>query len=199
MHINLTKVSVFCASSTKLKPEYINAAKELGHILAQNNISISFGGQKNGLMGALADSVLNDNGEIIGVALKEMKDINWVHPGLIRNNIIYTENTNDRIMTMIDRTEAVIVLPGGSGTYEELFTVLTLKRLAIYNKPIIVVNVLDYFVLFDMMFRKSVAENFMKKEHINMYSMINDVKYIVDCIRDAPKWDNKDIKDALVD
>jgi len=193
----LTRVCVFCGSSTKLKSIYVRAATDLGRVLANEDITVIFGGQKNGLMGALADSVLANQGDILGIIPQFMKR-EWIHSAVKDKNKVISHGMRDRIDMMLSRSDAVIVLPGGTGTFEELFSVLTLKRLARYNKPIIIIDVLDYFQPFIQLFDKSIEEGFMKKRHKEMFLIVKDIGGIVENINAAIPWSIDDMDDAVV-
>ena len=130
MNANKKKITVYCASSSKAPDHYSEAAYQLGEILAQNNIVTVFGGGAIGSMGRLADAVVANCGKIIGIMPKFMEELEWAHPHV--DEIVWTEDMSQRKQKLLHGTDAVVALPGGSGTFEELFEAITLKRLGIF-------------------------------------------------------------------
>ena len=139
----ISKVCVFCASSRQVHSEYFEAANRLGKELAKHDITIIYGGGGAGLMGEVANSALAQGGKVIGILPRFMSDLEWGHTGLTKLNLV--DNMRERKQMMIEDVDAVIALPGGCGTLEELLEVITLKRLGIFLKPIILVNVRKFF------------------------------------------------------
>jgi len=141
--MSLSRVCIFCASSTQVHLEYFDAANRLGKELAKESVMIIYGGGGAGLMGEVATSALAQGGKVIGILPRFMSDLEWGHPGLTELKLV--DNMRERKHMMIEDVDAVIALPGGCGTLEELLEVITLKRLGIFLKPIILVNVRDFF------------------------------------------------------
>ena len=126
----ITSVCVYCASSTKIDPTYFEAARELGTLLGQRRIRLINGAGGIGLMSATSDAVLAAGGEVTGVIPRFMVEQGWHHKGL--TEMIEVENMHQRKQKMADLSDAVIALPGGGGTLEELLEIITWKQLGIF-------------------------------------------------------------------
>jgi len=192
----IKKVSVFCASSEQAGPQYIKAARELGKILAENGISFVYGGGSVGLMGHLADSALSHKGNIIGVIPKFMVDLEWAHPGV--KNMIIVDTMHERKKHMLDESDAVIALPGGSGTLDELLEAITFKRLGLYLNPIIIVNTDHFFDQLIGMFARCVTDRFMDPRHLNMWSVAQSPHDVLALIQNAPHWGKDAVEYAAI-
>ena len=179
-------VCVSCASSSSCDPEYLESAYELGRLLATGSYTIIYGGGGVGLMGALADGALAEGGRIIGVIPKFMSDLVSVRPGLSEVKLVDDIHTRKRLM--ISGSEAFIALPGGSGTLEELFEAITLKRLGIYLKPIIMVNTKGFFDPCVELLNRCISERFMDKRHGEMWQLASSPKAAIEAISQAPAW-----------
>jgi len=186
----LKSVCVYCASSRRVDSLYHNAARELGTVLGSSGITVIYGGGGIGSMGALADGVLERKGKIIGVIPRFMVDLEWGHPHISELRIV--ETMHERKQQMIEDVDAAIALPGGSGTFEELFEVLSLKRLGLFLKPIVVVNTNDYFKSFLALMERCIRERFMDERHRNLFSVAEETSDVLPAIRNAHPW----MKDA---
>lgn len=180
------KICVYCASSAQASPDYGKAAFELGRLLASNEISVVFGGGGIGSMGRLADGVNSVNGSIIGVMPRFMKELEWAHPEV--ENIIWTTDLAERKAKLIENSDAVIALPGGCGTFEELLEVITLKRLGIYLKPIIIFNQDGFYDSLIDLFNRSVKDKFMDERHLEMFTVIDKVDDVIDAVNFSKPW-----------
>ena len=137
------RVVVYCGSNFGDTPAYYAAAQALGKALAQRNITLVYGGGNVGLMGTVADSVIAHGGKTIGVIPRFLKNKEVAHQGL--SQLIITDDMASRKLKMIEFGDAFIALPGGIGTYEELFEVLSLAQLRQHQKPIGVLNIEGFF------------------------------------------------------
>ena len=159
----INSVCVYCASSTKIDSVYFDAARELGTLLGQRQIRLINGAGNMGLMSAVSDAALRAGGEVTGVIPRFMVEQGWHHTGLTQ--LVEVESMHQRKKTMADLSDAVIALPGGCGTLEELLEIITWKQLGLYLNPIVILNVKNYFdPLLDML-RQAVDENFMRTQH----------------------------------
>ena len=183
----IRKVCVFCASSRQVHSEYFEAANRLGKELARHDITIIYGGGGVGLMGEVANSALAQGGKVIGILPRFMSDLEWGHTGLTELNLV--DNMRERKQMMIEDVDAVIALPGGCGTLEELLEVITLKRLGIFLKPIILVNVRGFFNPQIEMLNLCINERFMHEKHKSIWSVTSKAEDVVETILNAPKWD----------
>lgn len=153
----ITSVCVYSASSTKIDPVYFDAARELGTLLGQRHIRLVNGAGNMGLMAAVADATLAAGGEVTGVIPRFMIEQGWHHTGLTK--LVEVENMHERKQLMADLSDAVIALPGGCGTLEELLEVITWKQLGLYLNPIVILNIKGYFDPLLAMLQKAVDEN----------------------------------------
>lgn len=180
-------VCVYCASSTQVKPSYFRAADQLAKILAHNHLSIVYGGGSNGLMGQLADSMVEAGGKIVGIIPRFMCEVEWQHTNL--SELILVETMHERKEKMAAIADAVVALPGGCGTLEELLEVITWKRLGIFTKPIIIVNIEGYYDDLVAMLNRAVDENFMREEHREMWKVVDKIVDVLPAIESSKKWD----------
>ena len=159
----INSVCVYSASSTKIDEVYFNAARQLGQLLAKRRIRLINGAGSLGLMRSLADAVLENGGEVTGVIPKFMVEQGWHHTGL--SKLVEVESMHERKQLMADLSDAVIALPGGCGTLEELLEIITWKQLGLYLNPIVILNTNGFFdPLLDMLTR-AIDENFMRRQH----------------------------------
>ena len=136
-------VAIYGASSSKIDPLYISEAEELGRLLALRGIGIICGGGRGGLMAAVTDGALSSGGRVPGVLPGFMVDRGWDHPGLTER--IVTETMHRRKATMLSRADAVIALPGGIGTFDELFEAMTWRQLKLWNGPLVMLDTLGFY------------------------------------------------------
>ena len=183
------KVCVYCASSTEAHPEYYAAAARLGAILAGQGITIVYGGGSVGAMGALADGALEAGGKLIGILPRFMDDLEWGHKSLTELRI--ADDIHQRKRWMIEDVDAVVALPGGCGTFEELLEAITWKRLGLYVNPIVIVNVRGFYDPLVAMLDRAVAERFMDERHRAMWTVVDRPEDVLDAIRSAPAWSSE--------
>ncbi len=177
---------VYCASSRSSDPEYREAARRLGATLAVHGFCVVYGGGGAGSMGALADGALGMGGRVVGVLPRFMADLEWGHKGLSELQLV--EDMRTRKHLMLARSDAVIALPGGSGTLEELLEAVTLKRLGLYLNPIVLVNTRSFFdPLLDLLSR-AVKERFMDERHLSMWQVVSEPEHVPQAIDAAPAW-----------
>lgn len=183
----ITSVCVYSASSTKIDPVYFDVARELGNLLGEKHIRLVNGAGNMGLMSAVADAALAAGGEVTGVIPHFMVEQGWHHAGL--TELIEVESMHERKKMMADLSDAVIALPGGCGTLEELLEVITWKQLGLYLNPVIILNVKGYFnPLLDML-RKAVDENFMREQHGAIWHVAQTPQEAVELMYTTPLWD----------
>jgi uncharacterized protein (TIGR00730 family) len=183
---DVKRVCVYCASSQKSDPRYLEAARRLGRTLAENGISIVYGGGAVGSMGCLADGALEASGQVIGVLPSFMNDLEWGHPRLSELKVVDDLHTRKRVM--LEGTDAAIALPGGSGTFEELLEAITWKRLGLYLQPIVLVNIRSYYDPLLEMLRRAIDERFMDPRHDQMWRVAQSVEEVLPAIQASPAW-----------
>jgi uncharacterized protein (TIGR00730 family) len=194
--MNIKKACVFCASSKKSAPVYFDAAKRLGSHLANNNITIVYGGGAVGLMGAVADSALDNGGKVIGIMPEFMQKLEWAHKALTELYLVH--DMHERKKKLVEGADAIISLPGGSGTFDELFDAFTLKRLGLYLNPIIILNTNNFYNPLIELLESAISQNFMDERHRNIWTTINEPEEVIPAILNAPKWANENIKFAAI-
>lgn len=180
-------VCVYSASSTKIDPVYFQAAEELGSLLAKHHIRLINGAGSIGLMRSVADAVLENGGEVTGVIPHFMVEQNWHHTDLTK--LIEVESMHERKQLMADLSDAVIALPGGCGTLEELLEIITWKQLGLYLNPIIILNINGFFSPLLEMLEKAIDENFMRRQHGDIWKVAQTPQEAVDLLYSTPVWD----------
>ncbi|MCQ4088086.1 TIGR00730 family Rossman fold protein [Saccharibacillus sp. JS10] len=161
-----THIAVFCGSREGASPAYMDSARTLGIELAKQNITLVYGGSRVGLMGAVADAVLDQGGQAIGVLPTFMQTREIAHLGL--TELIMVESMHERKAKMAELAEGFITLPGGSGTMEEYFEVFTWAQLGLHQKPIGVLNATGYYDPLIQLFDRMTSEGFVTPEHRNI-------------------------------
>lgn len=180
------RICVYAASSAQCARPYHDAAHALGRLLAQAGCTIVYGGGAVGLMGALADGALAHGGSVVGVIPRFMTDMEWQHPGIA--NLEVVEDMRERKHRLLTGSDAVVALPGGSGTLEELFEAITLKRLGIYFNPIVLLNTMDFYAPLQDFMQRMIDERFLNREHADMWSLVNTPEDVLPRIRATPRW-----------
>ncbi len=172
--MNIKSICVYCAASSKVDKIYFDTAKELGILLVKNKITCICGAGNQGLMGTLSDSILDNNGEVIGIIPRFMHEEGWFHKKLTQLQITDTIHARKERMAAI--SDAVITLPGGCGTMEELLEIITWKQLGLFFGPIVILNINNYFSPLIEMLDKAVDESFMRKEHKDIWTVAKTPK-----------------------
>lgn len=190
------KVSVFCASSAKVDKHYFEQAQNVAKELVNANATIVYGGGSVGLMGCIADTALALNGRVIGILPHFMEKVEWGHKNLTQ--LILVEDMRERKKRLIEDVDAVIALPGGCGTLEELMEVFTLKRLGKFTKPIIVLSTNGFYSHLEQMVDRMIEERFMRPEHKQIWQFVSTPNQIIPAIKMAPNWDETAIEFASV-
>ncbi|MCH9822710.1 MAG: TIGR00730 family Rossman fold protein [Bacteroidetes bacterium] len=167
-------VCVFCASSAGNDPIYIESAKQVGEFIGQRNLSLIYGGGKVGLMGAVADASIDAGGKVIGIIPDFMMAKEIGHTGL--SELVVVESMHERKLQMHELSDAVITLPGGFGTFEELFEILTWIQLGLYQKPVGILNINGYYDFLEKQLDNMVVEGLLKKEHREGLVFSNDLE-----------------------
>lgn len=192
----IKSVCVYSASSTKIDPVYFDAAACLGKLLAEKQIRLINGAGNIGLMRAVADAVLQNEGEVTGVIPQFMVEQGWHHTGLTK--LVEVESMHERKQLMADMSDAVIALPGGCGTLEELLEIITWKQLGLYLNPIVVLNINRFFDPLLEMLDKAIDENFMRRQHGDIWHVANTPEEAVGLIHSIPVWDSSIRKFAAI-
>jgi uncharacterized protein (TIGR00730 family) len=188
----IKSVCVYCASSSRVDPKYLKAASRLAEVLVEQKIHIVFGGGSVGLMGTLADKTLELGGRITGIMPHFMNDVEWAHKGLA--DLDFVVDMHERKKKFLDMSDAVIALPGGCGTLEELLEAMTWKRLGLFNKPIIIVNTDGYYDPLIQMLERSIEEQFMSPIHRSMYTIVARPEEVMLALENHEAWNSGAIR-----
>ncbi|OIJ12522.1 Rossman fold protein, TIGR00730 family [Anaerobacillus alkalilacustris] len=177
----MKKVAVFCGSRTGHDPKYMEAAKQLGKKLAEAKIDLVYGGSMVGCMGAVADAVMEGGGEVIGVIPKKLAKIEVAHQNLTKLHIV--ETMHERKAMMADLADGFIALPGGSGTMEEWFEVLTWAQIGYHKKPCSLLNINDYYTPLISFFDHMIEQGFVNKEHKQLIIVENEIDKLINILK----------------
>lgn len=193
----MKRICVYCGSSSGSLPEYVEAAKKLGKTLAGNNLGLVYGGASVGLMGEVANSVLQEGGEVIGVITNSLVEKEVAHENLTDLRVVDT--LRERKAMMAELSDGFVALPGGYGTLDEFFEILTLAQLGFHSKPCGVLNVNSYFNKLFEFIDTAVSEKFVKDVHRSMVLIDENPDALIKKLfgYKAPivdKWINKTVK-----
>ncbi len=183
----IDRICVYSASSTKIDKTYFDAARELGLLMAKENITLVNGAGGIGLMKEIADSVLEAGGQAIGIIPQFMIEQNWHHKTMTQ--LIKVESMHERKQLMADNSDAIIALPGGCGTLEELLEIITWKQLGLYLNPIVILNINGFFDPLLKMLNKAIDENFMRPQHGKIWQVATTPKEALTLIQKEDDWD----------
>jgi uncharacterized protein (TIGR00730 family) len=194
--LSVGTMTVYASSSAALKQSYYDAARRLGELLAKADKTIVYGAGGGGLMGSMADGALAQNGRVYGVVPEFLQNLELTHRGLTGLKIV--KNMRIRKELMLEESDAVITLPGGSGTYEELFEALTMKRLGQWVGPIILVNTDGFYNGLLQFLQHSIEERFMGSSHLKMWTVVDQPEQVLGAIENSHAWDNDALQFANV-
>jgi uncharacterized protein (TIGR00730 family) len=181
------RVCVYCASSEHVDRVFHDAASALGRALAHAGCTLVYGGGGSGLMGSLASAALAAGGDVVGIIPRFMIEVEWQHPGVA--NLEVVEDMRERKHRLLTGSDAVVALPGGCGTLEELFEAMTLKRLAIYRKPIVLLDVDGFYAPLERFLEDTIERRFMNPEHRALWTRVERVEDVLPTIGATPEWD----------
>jgi len=170
-------ICVFCGASEKYNPIYLDSTRELSNYLSKNQINLVYGGSNLGLMGILANAVLNNNGKVTAVMPKDLLESCGNNNG---SKLIIVENLQQRKQTMFDLSDGFIVLPGGYGTLDEIFEILTWRQLGYHEKPCGFLNVSGYYDLLMSFLDNALINGFVGPDH-------RDLAFAADNVDDLMK------------
>jgi uncharacterized protein (TIGR00730 family) len=192
----IRSVTVYCASSTKADSAYLDAAERLGRLFALNSMTIVYGAGGVGSMGRLADGALAEGGTVIGIIPDFMKELEWYHQGI--SELRTVADLHDRKRALIADVDAVVALPGGSGTLDELLEAISLKRLGTFLGPIVMVNTNGFFDPCIEMLERCIDERFMDPRHRDMWQVVAEPEQVLDAFQAAPGWASEALEFAAV-
>ena len=177
----MNSVCVYCGSADHVHPDYLLAARQMGETLARRGLTLIYGGGRTGLMGALADGVLESGGQVIGVIVESMNTPALAHPGVTRMEV--TPLIHQRKARMYELADAYVALPGGYGTLDELFETLTWAQIGVHAKPVGLLNVSGYFDPLLAMLDRAEKEGFVFPEHRQSLLCASDPGALLDAMK----------------
>lgn len=181
----INSLCVYCGSSSKVDQRYRDAAVRFGTILAEHDIALVYGGGRVGLMGLLADACLQAGGKVVGVIPEFLRRAE-VGNGAV-TELLVVESMHERKQLMFDRADGFVILPGGFGTLDEMFEVLTWKQLRLHDKPIVVADIAGYWRPLAALIDHVIRENFARPEMRDMLAVVREVDDILPALeRTAP-------------
>ena len=187
------KICVYGAASPTIDKFYIEKVEELGRAMAERGHSLVFGGGGNGLMGAAARGVRDGGGKIKGVIPRFFDEESVEAICDFCDELVFTDTMRERKQIMEDSSDAFIVVPGGIGTFEEFFEILTLKQLCRHNKPIALYNLRGYYNELSHVMDSSISKNFIRQDCVSLYKLTDDLEELLSYI-EAPVVDTKTVK-----
>ena len=179
-------ICVFASSSSRINSEYATAAAKLGSLLARAKMDVVYGGGGIGLMGKLADAVIENNGIITGVIPSFMAEEGWDHSAV--NEMIITPDMGERKRRMFEMANAVVALPGGIGTLDELTEAITLKQLGIFRGPIIILNTLNFYKSFIDFLEQMISGQFLRYEHKGIWKIADTPEEVMVYLAKNEAW-----------
>ena len=184
---NIQSIAVYCASSNKLRPSFVEAAERVGSLIAAEGMRLVYGDGGIGLMAAVARGALSNGGEVIGVIPQFMVDQGWNNPSSTQT--IVTQTMHERKATICDISDAMVALPGGIGTFEELLECLTWKQLGLHHNPVVILNTDGYYDRLLACLDLMVEEQMMRPIHKEMFVVVNQPEEVIPAILNAKEWD----------
>ena len=169
----------------------------MARILADNKVAMNYGAGSVGIMGVMADEMLELKGEVNGIIPEFMIEMGWAHPNL--KNLLAVETMHERKSLMMNGVDAIISMPGGVGTLEELLEAITLKQLGKFLKPIIILNTENFYAPLLKHFEIMIEKNFMRPLHAKIWQVAEDPSEVLELIANEPDWDPGAIKYAAVE
>ncbi|HTN49370.1 MAG TPA: TIGR00730 family Rossman fold protein [Burkholderiaceae bacterium] len=176
--MSFSTLGIFCGSQAGARPEYVDAARELAQVLARRGLTAVYGGGHVGMMGALADEMLARGGQVVGIIPRHLMRRELAHRGLSELQVV--ESMHQRKRAMADRSDAFIVLPGGYGTLEEMFEMVTWLQLQLQAKPVGMLNIEGYFDHLLQFLRHAAQEQFIRPEHWDLLIVDHTAELLID-------------------
>lgn len=184
----MKSVCIYCGSADGIHLDYYAGAAKMGAHLAEKGIQLVYGAGKTGLMGAVADGVLAAGGEVVGVVPENLNSPVLIHANLTRLEVV--ENIHQRKARMNSLADALIALPGGYGTFDELFEALTWAQIGIQRKPIGLLNIRGYFDPMMTMIQRALVEKFIYPEHMELLKIENTPEKLIQALENYKYPDN---------
>jgi len=175
--MKINSLAVFCGSKNGNNPVYINHAKELGKLLAKKNITLIYGGGSTGIMGAVADAMMEGGGKVIGIITKKLVDWEHQHKGITDLSIV--DDMHIRKQRMYDLCDAAVILPGGVGTLDEFFEMVTWNQLSIHDKKIYIINSDNFFDFLLKHIQQMEKQGFLYESVLERITVLNEPEQLL--------------------
>ena len=182
---NITSVCVYCGSSGAVDETFRDAAKAVGDALGKRGIRLIYGGGRVGLMGIAADAALAAGGEVVGIIPSHIQSLEIEHTGLTELHIVDDMHTRKRMMA--EQSDGFVILPGGLGTLDETFEILTWKQLRLHDKPVVIADIGGYWGPLMGLIDHLIDAGFARPEHRNLYTVTDTVEGIFEALAAAPQ------------
>jgi len=192
---NLSSLCVYCGSKFGGDPEHRAAAERLGQMMAERGVQLVFGGGRVGLMGVIANAVMAGGGEVIGVIPDHLHEIEVGHDGLTELHVVDSMHT--RKQKMFDLSDAFVVLPGGLGTMDETFEIITWRQLHLHDKPVILVDNEGYWQPFTNLIQHIIDHGFARKSAADLFTVVGGIDDVIPAIEAAPEPQEKALSDIF--
>lgn len=185
MKQTIETVCVYCGSSSNIDPDFFTETERMGQLIAQEGWGLVYGGGRVGLMGTVADATLNAGGEVTGIIPWHIQQREIEHTDLTSLHVVDT--MHERKQMMVDKSDAFIILPGGLGTMDETFEILTWKQLGLHDKPVVIVNLKGYWTPFVQLIENMSKEGLIRKDDKNLFHVVDNVTDVAETIHTAPR------------
>jgi uncharacterized protein (TIGR00730 family) len=182
---DIRSICVYCGSSSRVADHHKATARRMGEEIAARGLQLVYGGGRVGLMGIVADAALAAGGEVVGIIPQHIQALEVEHTGLTELLVVDSMHTRKRLM--FDRSDAFLVLPGGLGTLDETFEVITWRQLALHDKPVILLDDAGYWRPLLALFEHMIAAGFARKEHLGLFRVAESVEGVFAALQLAPE------------
>ncbi len=180
----IKSVCVYCGSSARVDQVYKDSAVAMGKLLGENRWNLVYGGGRVGLMGLVADSTLAAGSQVVGIIPKHIEAREIQHTDLTELHVVDTMHTRKQMM--VERADAFVILPGGLGTLDEFFELLTWKQLGLQDKPVVMVNINNYWTKMIEAIRHIADIGFMRVEDMAMFTVVDNIAHVAAALKAAP-------------
>ena len=178
-------ICVYCGSSNRVDERHKDSARRIGREIGERGLQLVYGGGRVGLMGLAADSTLAAGGEVIGIIPGHIQELEVEHTGLTELHVVDSMHTRKRMM--FDRSDAFVVLPGGLGTLDETFEIITWKQLGLHDKPVVIVNSDGYWQPMLDLLEHMIGAGFARPEHRKLFRIVDSVEEVFDALALEPE------------
>ena len=182
----IRSLCVYCGSSDRGREAHHDAALRLGRIMAKADIRLVYGGGRIGMMGRIADAVMESGGEVVGIIPQFLEQVEVGHSGVTQ--LIVTDNMHDRKQKMAELSDAFLIMPGGLGTLDETFEILTWKQLGLHEKPVIIADIGGYWHHLTELIDHMIAESYAKPENRALFHVIDSIDELLPALEAMPAF-----------